>query len=182
MQMNNRFGHLGMKFSDADSLTQLRDQLHRSGFLLAGVEIAQSAHSLTSLPEALSSAQQKRGLLTNDIRVAVVLGHETQGLTPQACLMCDFLLYIPQARAATASLNVSVAGALVFFEMFKLMSDCPNSEHKADSSVEMCGSKFIDPSLQHEEAENVEPVSESLAIEGLREFLGDCDDFDFTFG
>lgn len=49
---------------------------------------------------------------------AIVIGAEEKGLRPLARAMCDFMVSIPQVGPA-ASLNASVAGAVVMYEAFR---------------------------------------------------------------
>jgi hypothetical protein len=47
------------------------------------------------------------------VKVAFVMGNEGDGLNDKICALCDGFVYIPQHGFGTASLNVSVATAVV---------------------------------------------------------------------
>jgi tRNA G18 (ribose-2'-O)-methylase SpoU len=47
-------------------------------------------------------------------RVALVLGNEGAGMHPSIQQKCDEFVYIPHYGGGTASLNVAVAGSIVF--------------------------------------------------------------------
>ena len=65
----------------------------------------------------------EQSLFTTDFSgpLAIVIGGEEKGLRPLVKNQCDFLVSIPQARRLN-SLNASVAGAVVMYEIFKQRS------------------------------------------------------------
>jgi 23S rRNA (guanosine2251-2'-O)-methyltransferase len=52
------------------------------------------------------------------VPVAIVVGGEESGIRPLVKKHCDFLMSIPQAGPVD-SLNASVAGAVVMYEVFR---------------------------------------------------------------
>ena len=50
--------------------------------------------------------------------LAIIVGGEEKGLRPLVKKQCDYLVSIPQASALN-SLNASVAGAVVMYEVFR---------------------------------------------------------------
>lgn len=81
-------------------MEKLRELLHSRGVEICGVEICQTA---TVLHEAKWTRP-----------VAFMLGNEGSGMSDRQKAVCDRFVYIPQYSAATASLNVAVAGGIIF--------------------------------------------------------------------
>ena len=54
--------------------------------------------------------------LTRPQRVAIVLGHEGDGLTEEALAACGYRVRIP-IRASVDSLNVATAAAIALYEL-----------------------------------------------------------------
>lgn len=92
----NRF----LRFSFYDSLAACRDALKARGFTIYGVEIHAESKDVRSHPFSGPAA--------------FLMGNEGQGLNAKALAVVDQLVYIPQFGHGTASLNVSVAAAIVF--------------------------------------------------------------------
>jgi 23S rRNA (guanosine2251-2'-O)-methyltransferase len=65
-------------------------------------------------------ADAKEPLFNHDLTgpIGLVIGGEEKGIRPRIKKQCDFLLSIPQV-GAVASLNASVAAAVVIFEAFR---------------------------------------------------------------
>ncbi|SDU50111.1 SpoU rRNA Methylase family protein [Amycolatopsis keratiniphila] len=78
-----------------------------AGTAIVGVELADEAVRLAALPPA-------RG------RTIAVLGHEQQGIPPEALDLLDTVVEIPMVGTG-ASLNVAVAGSLVLYKLAGLL-------------------------------------------------------------
>ncbi len=78
-----------------------------AGTAIVGVELADEAVRLADLPSA-------RG------RTIAVLGHEQQGIPPEALDLLDTVVEIPMVGTG-ASLNVAVAGSLVLYKLAGLL-------------------------------------------------------------
>ncbi|MFD5249306.1 TrmH family RNA methyltransferase [Amycolatopsis sp. NPDC058340] len=78
-----------------------------AGTAIVGVELADEAVRLADLPPA-------RG------RTIAVLGHEQQGIPPDALDLLDTVVEIPMVGTG-ASLNVAVAGSLVLYKLAGLL-------------------------------------------------------------
>ncbi|HSS09787.1 MAG TPA: TrmH family RNA methyltransferase [Acidimicrobiales bacterium] len=79
------------------------DAAHRDGYVVVGVELADSA---TPLHELVLSA--------GDVCLAV--GHEDHGLSPATLAGCDEVAFIPQ-MGRVGSLNVATAAAIAMYEV-----------------------------------------------------------------
>jgi len=75
-------------------------------------------------------------------RIAFVLGNEGSGLSPSAAARCDDFVYIPHHGGGTASLNVAVAGSIVFHRF----ADCAHFQER-----ERQGEKFVVEQLSKEQ-------------------------------
>jgi 23S rRNA (guanosine2251-2'-O)-methyltransferase len=53
--------------------------------------------------------------------LVIILGSEGKGMRPLIARECDYLVRIPM-RGKIASLNVSVAGAVLFYELLRQRS------------------------------------------------------------
>ena len=80
------------------------DELRRSGVTIAGMTPSPAA---TPLPDVVRTLQGRR--------VAILLGHEGEGLTPGAAARCDVLARIPM-RDDVDSLNVATAAGIALYE------------------------------------------------------------------
>lgn len=77
------------------------ETLQKAGFWLAAAEEDGNANLYTfDMPQ----------------RLVIVLGSEARGISQNIKKICDYLLTIPQHRTHVASLNVSVAGAILMSE------------------------------------------------------------------
>ncbi len=74
-----------------------------AGSRIVGVELADESIRLAALPVA-------------DRRTVVVLGHESDGIPPEALDLLDVVVEIPMLGTGT-SLNVAVAGSLVLYKL-----------------------------------------------------------------
>src|SRR3990167_5424301 len=68
---------------------------------IVGVEIGNNARSLYD-PKAFEGD------------TVLILGNEGDGMLPSLKEICDYFVYIPQYTNKTASLNVAIAGSIVF--------------------------------------------------------------------
>jgi tRNA (guanosine-2'-O-)-methyltransferase len=84
-------------------LTRERD----AGTTIVGVELADEALRLADLPPARH-------------RTIAVLGHEANGIPPEALDLLDIVVEIPMVGTGM-SLNVAVAGSLVLFKLAGLL-------------------------------------------------------------
>ncbi|MGH3615609.1 MAG: TrmH family RNA methyltransferase [Pseudonocardia sp.] len=82
-------------------------QQRASGNRVLGVELADEAIRLGDLPAARQ-------------RTIVVLGHESDGIPPDALALVDQVVEIPMVGTGT-SLNVAVAGSLVAYKLAGLI-------------------------------------------------------------
>ena len=80
--------------------------------LLIGIEIRDDSISVSS--------SEFRSLVRNISSCAFVLGNEGTGMSRFAASKCDKFLYIPQYGGGTASLNVAVAGSIIFQKFSEL--------------------------------------------------------------
>ena len=90
-----------------DQLTWLRRQKARPGTTVIGAELADEAIRLADLPTART-------------RTILVLGHERDGIPPDAVELLDLAVEIPMIGTG-ASLNVAVAGSLVLYRLAGLV-------------------------------------------------------------
>lgn len=91
-----------------DTITAV-DDLKAKGYIVYAVEQAEGSIPLNQL---------RRG---DADRIAVVLGHEVKGVQQAVIDRCDGCIEIPQF-GTKHSLNVSVAGGIVIWELFKLLN------------------------------------------------------------
>jgi tRNA G18 (ribose-2'-O)-methylase SpoU len=91
-----------------DTITAV-DDLKAKGYVVYAVEQAEGSIPLNYL---------RRG---DADRIAVVLGHEVKGVQQAVIDRCDGCIEIPQF-GTKHSLNVSVAGGIVIWELFKLLN------------------------------------------------------------
>ena len=101
----------------ADAVAYVRDVRQCT---LCGVEITEGAESVQGHPF--------RGC------TAFLMGNEGHGLTEAQIAVCDHFVYIPQHSAATASLNVNAACAVVLhhFAQWAALPEAPRSGFKYD--------------------------------------------------
>ena len=82
------------------SIRQAKDYFVANNVRVCGVEITQDAKSINTHP------------FQGD--TVFVLGNEGEGLIDALKNICDHFVYIPQYTDKTASLNVAVAGSIIF--------------------------------------------------------------------
>ncbi|MEY9928966.1 tRNA (guanosine-2'-O-)-methyltransferase [Catenulispora sp. GP43] len=90
-----------------DQLTWLTRQQAREDTSVVGAELADEAVRLADLPAARN-------------RTVLVLGHERDGIPPEAVELLDVAVEIPMIGTG-ASLNVAVAGSLVLYRLAGLL-------------------------------------------------------------
>lgn len=83
-----------------NTLVELKERLSSKGVVICGVEICDGARDFATV--------------NWDRPVAFMLGNEGSGLSEKQKAVCDFFVYIPHYSGATASLNVAVAGGIIF--------------------------------------------------------------------
>jgi tRNA G18 (ribose-2'-O)-methylase SpoU len=96
---------LSIPFARIDAWPGALDVLRDEGALLVGLTPSESAPTLA---DAIESSR--------DRRVAFVVGHEGDGLTPEAMQACDMLVRIPMPGGVD-SLNVATALAIALYEL-----------------------------------------------------------------
>jgi len=85
------------------------EELRSEGYRVYAVELAEGSIKLPELS------------LPRDEKVAVVLGHEVKGVQQSVIDRCDACIEIPQL-GTKHSLNVSVTGGIIIWEIFKQLS------------------------------------------------------------
>jgi tRNA G18 (ribose-2'-O)-methylase SpoU len=90
-----------------DQITWLTGQKARDDTTIVGAELADEAVRLADLPTARN-------------RTVLVLGHERDGIPPDAVELLDVAVEIPMIGTG-ASLNVAVAGSLVLYRLAGLV-------------------------------------------------------------
>lgn len=90
-------------WSHREDVAEVLDRLEGEGWVLAAVEI-------TDAP------RDARMLRSDDFPIALILGNEVDGVSPQALARCRFALELPQ-YGAKHSLNVAVAAGVVGYDV-----------------------------------------------------------------
>ena len=96
---------LTLPFADADPWPAVLTELTAQGWAIVALTPAPSAMSLHDFAAA-----------TRPLRLAIVLGHEGEGLTDEALEACEFKVRIP-IRPSVDSLNVATAAAIALYEL-----------------------------------------------------------------
>lgn len=96
-----------MHWTGHDPVRWLIDQKQRDDTTVVGVELADESIRLGDLPAARN-------------RTIAVLGHERDGIPPEAIEQLDLVVEIPMIGTG-ASLNVAVAGSLVLYRLAGLI-------------------------------------------------------------
>ena len=96
---------LTMPFAPADPWPEVLQELRAAGWATVAMTPTPSATPISDVRNAMR--QQ---------RCAVVVGHEGEGLTPDALASCEYLVRIPMA-GGTDSLNVATAAAIALYEI-----------------------------------------------------------------
>ena len=103
-----------------DSLSQVRDYCDTSNIKICGIEI---------LPESRPIHEQP--FLGDTL---FLLGNEGSGLNENQIKICDHFVYIPQYTDKTGSLNVAIAGSIIFhhFAMWAKYKESSREGQKYD--------------------------------------------------
>lgn len=96
---------LTLRFADADPWPATLTELIAHGWAVAGLTPAADAMPLRDF-----------STITRPHRVALVVGHEGDGLTDEALEACNYRVRIP-IRASVDSLNVATAAAIGLYEL-----------------------------------------------------------------
>jgi tRNA G18 (ribose-2'-O)-methylase SpoU len=111
---------LTLPFAPAEPWPALLDDLRASGFSLVALTPASDAREIADLAASPRSS-----------RVALLLGHEGNGLSQEAVMRADYRVRIPMTPGAD-SLNVASAAAIALYEIAGLASESriQNSESR----------------------------------------------------
>ena len=109
---------LGVPFARAEPVTAALHELRESGVAVIGLTPAHTAAPLRDVAPLVSAR-----------RLAIVVGHEGDGLTDDGLRACEHLARIPMA-AGIDSLNVATAAAIALYELTATAtaSDPPDAE------------------------------------------------------
>ncbi|KNC75495.1 hypothetical protein SARC_11984 [Sphaeroforma arctica JP610] len=107
-----------------NGLSEMKDHCTQQQITVCGIEIGEGAKSVEMHPF--------RG------PTAFIVGNEGHGMEPREMDICDHFVYIPQYGDGTASLNVYVAGSIVFhhFGMWAKYQETPVTGAKFDVNSE----------------------------------------------
>ena len=89
-----------LKYRVFQSIKQANEYFKEQGIYVCGVEITKDSKNIFDEP------------FTGE--TVFIMGNEGEGLIPALKEICDYFVYIPQYTDKTASLNVSVAGSIIF--------------------------------------------------------------------
>jgi tRNA G18 (ribose-2'-O)-methylase SpoU len=105
-----------LPFARAEPWPDALQELRKDGYALVAMTPASTAPTLRECAAALQGhiGSNNEGQTPN--RVAIVLGHEGDGLTPAALDACDHRARIPMTPGAD-SLNVATAAAVALYEL-----------------------------------------------------------------
>jgi tRNA G18 (ribose-2'-O)-methylase SpoU len=95
---------LQVPFARAEPWPGALTELRRLGFAVVAMTPSPGAPSLRQSVDAMAGSP-----------VAIVLGHEGEGLTAEALAACEFHARIPMSREVD-SLNVATAAAIALYE------------------------------------------------------------------
>lgn len=117
--------HIPFHFVDkeTDIFTYAKTQL---GCYIIGIEIKSTAVSVNSDKFAT--------IVKDHDRIAFVLGNEGIGMHAVVAANCDAFVYIPHYGAGTASLNVAVAGSIIFHRCGSV-ANFPERERQGEKFV-----------------------------------------------
>ncbi len=121
--------NLWMRFERIEDLSDFVTLKKSQGFVFLGADVRNSAKQLPQFqfPE----------------KCVILLGAESQGMSPELQSVCDEFIYIPMVGMVT-SYNVSVAAAIILYEVFrqkgqslllKPAEDFQNHYHRKFSSL-----------------------------------------------
>lgn len=145
--------HLTFHFT-ADPFQYARSKL---GCRIVGVEITDEAQSVC-VAEVFAGASAN---------VAFVLGNEGSGMHPSVQRKCDEFVYIPHYGAGTASLNVAVAGSIVFQQF---------ASRQRFAERARLGEKFIVAQLASEELKNLNDPEQVASKQQARRAKQDAEE------
>lgn len=96
--------NLWMRFERIEDLSDFVTLKKSQGFVFLGADVRNSAKQLPEFkfPE----------------KCVILLGAESQGMSPELQSVCDEFIYIPMVGMVT-SYNVSVAAAIILYEVFR---------------------------------------------------------------
>ena len=97
-----------MKWSHVADTSEALRNLKKAGYTLLGIEQTSESIPLDTFEE-------------RNYPLAFVLGHEVKGVSLDALELCDHLIEIPQI-GTKHSLNVSVSGGIIAWELFRSYS------------------------------------------------------------
>jgi len=90
------------------------DILHASNLELLINDLKERGFAVAAIEQSENSTPLK--LFTSSLKLAIILGAETTGLSNEVLALCDQILEIPML-GDKESLNVSVAGAIAMYEL-----------------------------------------------------------------
>ena len=146
------FGHQGtvkkMEFVFIETLDELKKFCKDNNIFICGVEIGGSSQPIHKQPF--------RG------NTMFVLGNEGSGMNDKQKEMCDQLVYIPQYSSKTGSLNVAIAGSIIFhhFALWAEYKEAAFTNEKYD--VSRVENKYLDK-VNEDEEPCVEPNLENTS-------------------
>jgi len=135
------FGHQGTRgkteFRFFDTLEEAKIHFQAENVKICGIEIGRESQKIIDFNKVGGSGNSNPWPFIGD--TCFMLGNEASGLSERQLHICDFLTYIPQSGSGTASLNVLVAGSIVFhhFSLFAGMEE-----------TKIVGQKFVVSSSQ----------------------------------
>jgi tRNA G18 (ribose-2'-O)-methylase SpoU len=149
------FGHQGtvkkMEFIFIETVDEVKKFCKENNIFICGVEIGEKSEPI-----------QKQPFKGNTL---FVLGNEGSGMNYKQKEMCDHIVYIPQYSSKTGSLNVAIAGSIIFhhFGVWAGYKEATFTDEKYD--VTRPENKY----LNKVEGQEKEPLSEDGGEENLSE-------------
>lgn len=98
-----------VKWSYSEDTIEVVKRLKENGYVVCAIEQTENSLMLDDMD------------LDKDKKYALVLGHEVHGVQQSVIDMCHNCIEIPQ-HGTKHSLNVSVAGGIVIWDFFKMLS------------------------------------------------------------
>ena len=111
-----------LKYEVFTSIKEAHTYFKANEIYVVGVEIGHGAKNIHTKPF--------------NGETVFVMGNEGEGLIPALKKICDYFVYIPQYTNKTASLNVSIAGSIIFHHF---------ASWAGYDETAMIGEKFQDP-------------------------------------
>jgi tRNA G18 (ribose-2'-O)-methylase SpoU len=122
------------------SVKEAKEYFSQRKVKIVGVEIGNDARSLYD-PNAFEGD------------TVLILGNEGDGMHPSLKEICDYFVYIPQYTNKTASLNVAIAGSIVFsqFARFANYPEMPvfGEKFRSEEQDELDKKARIEAQIQH---------------------------------